>query len=147
MLHDDLGLDASQSLALLERLRDSYGREQRADRSLGRAIGARLRSHQATLERLLDPVAQGAGTGLEPGVRVLRTRSQRLAPLVAQLDILHAAAELRVTRPSLTASFVHMHIFRLLRTVHRRQELLIYDFLLRLARSQQARRRQLTERS
>jgi thiopeptide-type bacteriocin biosynthesis protein len=141
MLLADLGLDAEQSLQLLERLRARYGHMLRADRALGRAIGRQLREHQATLELLLDPRSQGAGTGLEPGVRVLQRRSEALAPLVAELDRLDRRGELAVARPALAASFMHLHFFRLLRASHRRQELVIYDFLLQLTRSAAARAR------
>ena len=141
MLLRDLGLDAGQRLALLTQLRDSYGREHRADAKLGRAIGERLRDERATLAALLDPETQGDGTGLQAGAHVLLRRSERLAPLVADLDALEARDLLPVSRPKLAASYVHMPYFRLLRMAHRRQELVIYDFLLQHARSQAARAR------
>ena len=118
-----------------------YGREHRADAKLGRAIGERLRDERATLAALLDPETQGDGTGLQAGAHVLLRRSERLAPLVADLDALEARDLLPVSRPKLAASYVHMPYFRLLRMAHRRQELVIYDFLLQHARSQAARAR------
>jgi thiopeptide-type bacteriocin biosynthesis protein len=58
-----------------------------------------------------------------------------------QLRNLAYTDRLTVPIPQLCQSFIHMHINRLLRGEHRRQEAVIYDLLARVYRSRHARKR------
>jgi thiopeptide-type bacteriocin biosynthesis protein len=140
MLLDDLGLDADQEHELLELLRVRLGRQNRADDALGRALGGRFRNERSTLEGLRSlATLDGPASGLRPGIEVLKRRSDALAPLVAELAALDCGRQLVVIRQRLAASFVHMHLNRVLRSNQARQELVIYDFLLQLSKSRRAR--------
>jgi hypothetical protein len=61
---------------------------------------------------------------------VLRRRSQRLAPVRAELESCARSGRLLVPLPELAVSYLHMHANRLLRSAHRAQELILYDFWL-----------------
>jgi thiopeptide-type bacteriocin biosynthesis protein len=89
---------------------------------------------------LLDP-ARDAGSELEPGFELLAERSGRLAPIAAELREAQAQGLLTVNVADLAASYLHMHANRLLRGAARAQELVIYQFLVRLYESQLARRK------
>ena len=88
----------------------------------------------AALERLLDP-SHDDGSSLAPGLDVLKRRSDRLAVLAG--DLASADREGRLTRPlgKIVPAFAHMFANRMLRSDHRSQELLLYDFLARLYES------------
>jgi thiopeptide-type bacteriocin biosynthesis protein len=75
---------------------------------------------------------------LVAGLEVFRRRSERLAPVVAELMSRARAGGLSVPLAELAPSYLHMHANRLLRSAHRAQELVLYDFLSRLYESQAA---------
>ena len=89
----------------------------------------------------MDP-AQDEESRFAPALAAFRERSERLRPAVAELQALSQRGELTVSLPDLGASLVHMHANRLLRSGQRAQELVLYDFLARLYRTQLARGRQ-----
>jgi hypothetical protein len=62
-----------------------------------------------------------------------------LVPIVDELRSCARAGRLTVPLPELAVSYLHMHANRLLRSAHRAQELVLYDFLARLYESRAAR--------
>jgi thiopeptide-type bacteriocin biosynthesis protein len=139
-LLDDLGLPLEERLELLRRVAASFAREHRADKHTEETLSARFRRERPALEALLDP-ARDAGSELEPGFELLAERSGRLAPIAAELREAQAQGLLTVNVADLAASYLHMHANRLLRGAARAQELVIYQFLVRLYESQLARRK------
>jgi hypothetical protein len=73
---------------------------------------------------------------------VMRWRSERLTEPIGQLLSLSAAGALTSELPILAASYLHMHVNRMLQSDHRQQEMVIYDLLLRYYRSVWGRSRQ-----
>jgi thiopeptide-type bacteriocin biosynthesis protein len=140
LLLDDLGLDLEIKRSLLKRVRKAFGREFQADTSrLKRQLGERYRAERKSLEALLDP-ANDEQSPLQPGLAILRRRSEQLAPVIAELRAAEQAGRLSRPVTEVARSCMHMHINRLLRSAHRAQELVLYDFLHRLYESQAARR-------
>jgi thiopeptide-type bacteriocin biosynthesis protein len=139
-LLDDLGLDLAARRALLERKRKLFGMEFDVDVGFAKLLGARFRHERRSLEELFD----GAGSDhpLAPGLALLRERSQRAAPAIAELRRCAADGRLTVSLRDLSDSLLHMHANRLLRSNARAHELVIYDFLSRLYESQAARRKE-----
>lgn len=134
----DLGLDLEARRGLAARLREAYGREHHANVPLDRQLGEKYRAERAIIEAVLT----GSGAPeYAPGLAALAERSQRLAPLVAELDRLAAGGALSVSRADLAASVLHMSANRLLRGAARAHELVLYDFLARRYQSLVARRR------
>lgn len=137
-LLDDLGLDLTARRALAERQRRDLGEELGADVPVGRALGRRYRELSGELEGLLD-FGRDAESPLAPGIEVLRARSGQLAPAAGALRQLDREGRLSVPLAEVAASLVHMHVNRMLRSDHRRQEFVLYDFLCRLYASRAAR--------
>ena len=86
--------------------------------------------------------ADGHDSGpLGAALAALRRRSERLAPIVAELRAAERAGQLTVPLADLAPSFLHVHANRLLRTVPRPLELILYELLGRLYESRLARTR------
>ncbi len=110
------------------------------DENVKRELGDRFRKESKSLELLLDP-AREEENRLAPGLAVLRRRSDRLAPLIRDLEA--CGKDGRLTQPlaSIARSYVHMHVNRMLRSAQRAQEFVLYDFLARVYESRAARAR------
>ena len=70
---------------------------------------------------------------------MLRHRSARLAPIIAELKACEQAGRLTVPIRDLAPSYLHMHANRLLRSGQRAHEMVLYDFLARQYESALAR--------
>jgi len=131
-LLSDLGFDLAAKGAIGERLRDHTG--------YAHALGERFRRERPRLAPLLDPARDNEGD-LAPGLALLRRRSQTLAPLVAELRALESEGRLTRSVEELAASFIHMHVNRMIRAGGPEHERVIYDFLARLYESRRVRER------
>jgi thiopeptide-type bacteriocin biosynthesis protein len=137
-LLSDLGFDLETRHAVIRRARDSFAAEFRADAALQHQLGTKFRTERAGLVALLDLTAE-TDNPLAFGCEVLRRSSERLVPVVTELRSCARAGRLTVPLPELAISYLHMHANRLLRSAHRAQELVLYDFLVRLYESLAAR--------
>jgi thiopeptide-type bacteriocin biosynthesis protein len=137
-LLDDLGFDPDMRRGVIRRARDSFTIEFRANAGLQHQLGTKFRTERTGLEALLE-ATPGGDDRLAPGKEVLRLRSERLVPIVDELRSYARAGRLTVPLPELAVSYLHMHANRVLRSAHRAQELVLYDFLARLYESRAAR--------
>jgi len=140
----DLGLEDEAAIEVLESMQDAFVREHHADARLKKQMSDRLRREQPDLDALLD-AGDDRGHPLAPALAVFERRSHALAPVVGELAAAAAAGRLDLTLGELAPSFAHMFVNRLLRSGNRAQELVLYDFLLRLRHSRRMRRRALAE--
>jgi lantibiotic biosynthesis protein len=138
MLLDDFGFDAGTKLAVLRKARTVFARELRVDSDLKAAMGDKFRKERKDLEALLAPGHDEEST-LSSGFEILRHRSTRVVPVVAELKICAQAGQLTMPLTEVAPSYIHMHANRLLRSAHRAHELVLYDFLARLYDGQVAR--------
>jgi thiopeptide-type bacteriocin biosynthesis protein len=138
LLLTDLGLDLKTRRGVLRQARDTFAAEFHADAAFKHKLATRFRAERRGLEALCSR-GPGADARLAPGLEVLRQRSQRLAPVLAELKACAAGGRLSLPLAELAPSYMHMHANRLLRSAHRAQELVLYDFLCRLYESQAAR--------
>jgi thiopeptide-type bacteriocin biosynthesis protein len=95
---------------------------------LRRQVGERYRREAASLVDLVRRRGDDASV-LSPGLDVLAARSARIRPVAVELRALADAGRLTQPLAEIARSLVHMHANRLLRSAHRAQELVIYDFL------------------
>jgi thiopeptide-type bacteriocin biosynthesis protein len=146
MLLCGLGFGLERKRSLMEHAREGQAQSLRADTTLARRLGDKFRQERRGLEGLLDP-AQDEASPLGPGLAVLHRRAEQSAPVVAELRALEAAGRLSVPLAGVAASYVHMFINRLLRSAQNAQECVLYDFLVRLYRSQAARVRRQSRNS
>jgi thiopeptide-type bacteriocin biosynthesis protein len=123
---------------VVRKARDAFAAEFHADANLRHQLGNRFRPERRSLEALLNQTP-AADSQLACGLEILRHRSERLAPVMAELRAGARAGRLSLPLPELAPSYLHMHANRLLRSAHRAQELVLYDFLARLYESQAAR--------
>jgi thiopeptide-type bacteriocin biosynthesis protein len=137
-LLSDLLFDSETRHEIIRRARDSFAAEFRADAGLQHQLGTKFRPERTGLEALLESTP-GGDDRLAPGTEVLRIRSERLVPIFDELRSCARAGRLTVSMPELAVSYLHMHANRLLRSAHRAQELVLYDFLARLYESRVAR--------
>jgi thiopeptide-type bacteriocin biosynthesis protein len=137
----NLGLDLATRRELVRTMRNTFAAEFQTDASFRHRLGNKFRLERTILQELLAE-APRVGPELHHGMEVLRRRSNRLAPVLADLKACHHAGRLSVPLTELASSYLHMHANRLLRSAHRAQELVLYDFLSRLYDSQEARERQ-----
>jgi thiopeptide-type bacteriocin biosynthesis protein len=138
LLLTDLGFDLDTRHAVLRATRDQFAAEFHADAPFHHSLGTRFRQERKGLETLLGRTPS-AGAPLAPGVAILQRRSEWLAPVMAGLRACAGAGRLARPLTELAPSYLHMHANRVLRSAHRAQELIVYDFLVRLYESQAAR--------
>jgi lantibiotic biosynthesis protein len=139
----DLGFDLVTRRAVVRKTRDAFAAEFCADADFKHQLGDKFRPERKGLEAVLDQ-AGGADARLAAGLEVLRRRSERLAPVTAELRACARAGRLSTPLTELAPSYLHLHANRLLRSAHRAQELVLYDWLSRLyeSRAAQAQQRQ-----
>lgn len=118
----DAGLDLHQRREWAQRCFAGYRTEYPNAAGLETGVGARWRTERADLTALLDDTVEHP---YEPARQVFRERSQRLAPLLAEL----ADRDLTVTMAELLHSVAHLHAVRLLRSAARTHELVLLGFL------------------
>jgi thiopeptide-type bacteriocin biosynthesis protein len=70
---------------------------------------------------------------------IWRQRSASLRQVTRELKVRAGDGRLSLTLTALAPSYLHMHVNRLLRSAQRAQELVLYDFLARWYKSQEAR--------
>jgi lantibiotic biosynthesis protein len=139
-LLDDLRLDQEGKMGVLRNIRESFNREFGGGKGLRVQLDQRFRQEWRSLLPLLDS-AGDEESELAPALAVLRRRSERSAPIVAELRELEAAGRLNQTVADLAPSYVHMHVNRMIRSAARAHEMVLYDFLHQLHVSRAARQK------
>jgi thiopeptide-type bacteriocin biosynthesis protein len=140
MLIGDLGLDLETRMRVLRGMRESFTQEFGGGKGLRVQLDQRFRQEWRSLMPLLDPAGDEASE-LAPALAVFHRRSERLAPIVAELRELEQAGRLTQTVADLTPSLIHMHVNRMIRSAARAHEMVLYDFLYLLYESRAARER------
>lgn len=136
-LLDDFGFSLGEKSRIVGTARKSLAEEQREGPLLKRSLGERFRKESSGLERLVERVEPGGP--LAPGIQAISARSRSLERSCASLRQMEREGRLQRPLADLAASFVHMYLNRLFRSAQRRQELVVYDFLVRLYASRRAR--------
>ncbi len=117
-LLDDLRLPLPGKLALLEHMREQFGREFGTSSLLEKQLGDRFRKERPRLDALFALTRDHAdGTSVElRALELLALRSTRLAPVVDDLVAAIAAGSVLAKLEDLMASYVHMHVNRMTRS-------------------------------
>jgi thiopeptide-type bacteriocin biosynthesis protein len=140
MLLNDLGLEGAAKQQVLRRMRESFATEFGGGKGLRVQLDQRLREERRSLFPLLDP-AGDRESELAPALEILHQRSERWAPLIAELKRLEGAGRLTQTIAEIAPSYVHMFVNRMIRAAARAHELVLYDFLYQLLEQRAARAR------
>jgi thiopeptide-type bacteriocin biosynthesis protein len=127
---DDFGFELTAKRDALAAMRAGFAAEFEAGAELNRQLGKRLRDVSDELYELLHAAPHPA----------LERRSERIAPVIAELRARESRGELSMPVASIVPSFIHMFVNRLIRSDHRAHELVLYDLLHRLTLSRLRRR-------
>ncbi len=138
LLLGDLGIDAAGKRAILGQVRDGFFHEFGGGKPLRVQLDGKQRRERRTVEALLDQAPGGTGE-VAAGLAVLRRRSERNAPIAAELRRLEAAGRLTMPVAQLAPSLVHMQVNRMIRSAQRAHELVLYDLLSAIYDSRAAR--------
>jgi len=137
-LLDVFGCDLAAKRRIVAALRDATGRDVHVNKQLRRQLGDKFRGERRELTRLLDGERDDEDA-LRPGLAVLARRSVDIAPIAAELSSLAREGRLTTELPTIVASHIHMFVNRLMRSQHKRQEFVLYDYLDRIYDSRMAR--------
>src|SRR5262249_47648929 len=124
--------------AVIRKTRDEFAAEFDADAKFSHQLSTKFRPERREVESLLNSAPQSDGSVAE-GVEILRRRTEELVPVMTELRTRGEGGTLSRPLTELAPSYLHMHANRLLRSAHRGQELVLYDFLARSYESQAAR--------
>jgi lantibiotic biosynthesis protein len=140
MLLNDLGLEGPDKQKVLRGMRESFTAEFGGGKGLRVQLDQRLREERRSLFPLLDPSGDRESQ-LAPALEILHRRSERWAPIIAELKSLEGAGRLTQTIAEMAPSYVHMFVNRMIRAAARAHELVLYDFLYQLLEQRAARAR------
>ncbi|HKQ18769.1 MAG TPA: lantibiotic dehydratase, partial [Candidatus Eisenbacteria bacterium] len=137
-LLNDLSFDDNSKRTVLTQIREGFFREFGGSKPLRIQLDQKQRAERRAMESLLDP-ARAATSDLAPGLAILKTRSDRNAPLAAELRRLEQAKRLTLPLTQIAPSLIHMQVNRLIRSAQRPHELVLYDLLAAIYDSRAAR--------
>ena len=126
----DLGLDTERKLQVVTSCRD-----QQISRypiaALRRQLARKYRERRAAIEAML----QNPPDQLNRGLEAISVRSKSLRPIMAKLQALEEADRLSHPLITIAQSYLHMWANRLFSGAHNAHELILYEFLARIYRS------------
>jgi thiopeptide-type bacteriocin biosynthesis protein len=138
-LLSDLGLDAKEKLDAAHKWREMSQSEFKVGMPGRRQLGDRFRTERQKLVRLLEDSPE-PGNEWDFAQQSFARRSTRNLEPCRRLRELAAQGKLTLRMTDLAASYVHMHVNRLIRASQRAHELVLYDFLAQLYDSRLARK-------
>jgi len=138
---DDFGFDPAGKLSFARHRKESFAQEFRLDKAKRIRLGNRFRKERSALETLFaaDAKRDGVVHELEPGLAALRARSGALHGIAERMRALVASRRMTISMENMVVSLTHMRANRLLRSAHRAQEAVLYDFLERIYEGRAAR--------
>ena len=144
-LLDDFGLDLETRQTHAERGREGFALRYRYD-LLRAPVADRLRAERGVLQRLLGAAPDAVDEPYRSGLAILDRRSRAIAPLIEELQDRERRGQLVTPVARILHSYIHMFVNRLSRSAGPEHELVLYDFLVQLYRSQIARARKAAAR-
>jgi len=138
VLLSDCRLELPDKRDLVKRVRDSLHSRLRLGTGIQHQLGDRFRTERKKLEALLQ-AADGHDGPIALAAQAFARRSERLAPVVAKLQLLSQKGLLTTGINDLASSYVHMFVNRLIRSSANAHEFVLHDFLFRLYDGQMAR--------
>jgi thiopeptide-type bacteriocin biosynthesis protein len=138
LLLADLEFDLGTRRSVIRAARDLFAKEFALDTTFKHQLAAKYRKERTSLEAYFRS-QPGEIDSDDPCADILRQRSASLRQVLQELKSRADVGRLSLPLTALAPSFLHMHANRLLRSAHRAQELVLYDFLARWYESQGAR--------
>ena len=139
-LLSDCGLDLEARKAHMERLCAAWNLEFRVTAGTKKQLAGKLRGERKKLQGLLGRASEDSPE-LSFAWPIFESRARRIVSAVRDLHALEEAGLLITDISDLIASYMHMHVNRLIRSSARAHELVLYDFLFNLYDGMLARER------
>ncbi len=136
----DFGYGVDEKLRLTQQLSDHFALEFREDSDLRKALRDRYRQERRAIESWLDGASKSSEEFAEAMAGV-EARSESMRPAIERYLAGERAGRLSTSLDEIVASFLHMHVNRVLRGAQRAQEMVLYRFLAKTYESRQARAR------
>ncbi len=133
-LLEDFEFNIEKKLELLETLRNGYSREFRMSKFLKLQIDNHYRKNRKHIEGVINRDIT-VFEGYNEILRFIRDKSTSIIPHVSNIKSSDSTYEI----DQIVASHVHMILNRLFKNKQRTHELVLYDFLWRVYKSQKAR--------
>ncbi len=130
-LLSDFEFNLPTKRAIVENWRLDLAREFQVNAGMKKELSDRFRQERKALEGWLSKPSE-ASEASAMSEKVFRQRSGEIIPIVASLKTIEKTNGLTSPLSMLAASYLHMHVNRLLISTHRAHELVLYDFLVRL---------------
>lgn len=137
-LLSDFGFDLQAKRATIARVLGTYEREFHVGKDFKKQLAHKFHSERQKLETLFAARSEGLDEEIQ---RALEKRSRRIVPISERLDSLSRSLRLHADTSELVASYLHMHVNRMIRADQRSHELVLYNFLFRLYNGDAARKR------
>jgi thiopeptide-type bacteriocin biosynthesis protein len=141
-LLEDLGFDLPAKAHIARQARDGFAAEFGVDANLRQQLSQKFRTERNLLVAMFSShgsLADGSPAELDAVVAALVKRSRAARPIAQAFRHLDDRGSLGCSLEELALSLMHMWINRVVRSAHRAQEVVLYDFLDRLYHSQLAR--------
>lgn len=123
-LLNHFGYEVSSKQVLLQNLREAFAKEFNMDKALKLQLDQKYRHHRHEISLAMAEQAT-AGSPLPTAF------TDAVASIARQICLLQANKQLEVSLDQLLASYIHMHINRLIPAQQRLHEMVIYDFMAR----------------
>jgi thiopeptide-type bacteriocin biosynthesis protein len=127
----DCGLSLFDRRAIVQPGRESLQRILRTDVIARRRLRNRFRAERGALEALLSGSSAGSKS-IGAAWKAFEFRSVRMAAAIGRLRSLEQTGRLGRGIHELAPSYVHMHVNRIVRSIHSADETILYDFLFRI---------------
>jgi len=137
---NNFGFPLKDKLDLVERLRTGFGQEYGMNKYLNKQLDKKFRKDKQEIEKILNHEMDQKNE-LLPLIKLSISTSDKIKPLVAQIHQANENGKLNVPIPNLLSSYTHMFLNRFFKDKQRLHELVVYDYLWRVYRSQFARQK------
>ncbi|NQY64174.1 MAG: lantibiotic dehydratase [Alteromonadaceae bacterium] len=133
-LLNDLNFSLSSKLKIMQNLRKDYGYEFNENSDMRLSLGTKFREEEEELQQILN--GNSNDVFLQELADIFEVRSNVIRPLVKELYQLNTENKMSGSLERVAMSYLHMFINRMLKGNSRKQELCIYDFLLKIYNKQ-----------
>ncbi|QSW91080.1 lantibiotic dehydratase [Flavobacterium endoglycinae] len=124
---NDFDVKLEGKVKLFNAAKTSFGKEFNRSGRLNKQINEMFVQHESEIESFLDPNLMDEI--YEPLIEILKERSQKNAPIVAEIKELGKEHRLPTYLDNIMLSYVHMICNRIFLTKHRIHEMVVYDYL------------------
>jgi len=128
----------AQKLAMLEQMKNAYHTEFNSGKFLKEQLGNKYRAHKAAIEEVMN-YTMNESHPLFPLVNILNEKTAAMRPVVQDLVNLEAAQKISPAVTEMMPSYIHMLVNRVVTSLPREHELVLYDLLYCYYKSKMAR--------